>query len=129
MKAYLSIFTGPRVEQSFSFTNTIINPSSNRMSIKTFEAILAKKYKLISKGTASIKHFYRPDSIYSPVDKSIVYHIQTAWRREKEQAKLKSKSKLHENATAIKPSVKPYGEQPVKKSSFKNPKEISSPSK
>ena len=122
VKVCLSIFTGPRVEQSFSFMNTIINPSSNRMCIKTFEAILATKYKLISKSTTSIKHFHRPDSIYSPVDKSMVYHIQTAWRREKEQAKLKSKSKFHKNATAIKPAVKPYGELPVKKSSFKIPK-------
>ena len=39
VKASLSIFTGPRVEQSFSMMNNIINQRTSSMSVSTYEAI------------------------------------------------------------------------------------------
>ena len=39
IKACLSIFTGPRVEGSFSVMNNIINPYANKMLTKNYEAI------------------------------------------------------------------------------------------
>ena len=73
IKACLSIFTGPRVEQSFSYMNDVRDPSSDRMSISTFQAILS---------TNAVKMYHRKDIVFDEVDKSLVHHIQTARRRE-----------------------------------------------
>ena len=44
IKACLGIFTGPRVEQSFSMMNHIITTKSNRMAVSTYEVYQAIKY-------------------------------------------------------------------------------------
>ncbi|GFO24470.1 hypothetical protein PoB_005097500 [Plakobranchus ocellatus] len=76
--ACLSIFSGPRVESSFSVMNCIITSTTNRMHIKTYEAIHKIKYSLISHNTSSISLFHRNDAVYSQIDISLIYHIQTA---------------------------------------------------
>ncbi|GFO05574.1 Dnaj homolog subfamily c member 10-like [Plakobranchus ocellatus] len=54
LHACLSIFRGPRVESSFSVMNSIITSTTNRMHIKTYEAVHKIKYSLISRNTSSI---------------------------------------------------------------------------
>ncbi|KAK3759815.1 hypothetical protein RRG08_065447 [Elysia crispata] len=49
--ACLSIFSGPRVEQSFSIMNHIITSKTSSLNIKTYEAILCVKYMLLAQNT------------------------------------------------------------------------------
>ena len=42
IKACLSIFTGPMIEQSFSTMNNVINKKTNRINVETVNAIQTK---------------------------------------------------------------------------------------
>ncbi|RUS81632.1 hypothetical protein EGW08_010595 [Elysia chlorotica] len=53
--ACLSIFTGPRVEQSFSMMNNIISSKTSSLLVTTYEAILFIKYLLLAQKTTAIK--------------------------------------------------------------------------
>ncbi|XP_055881072.1 uncharacterized protein LOC129925675 [Biomphalaria glabrata] len=77
----LSIFSGPRVESSFSFMNSLITKKTNRMVCQTYEAFQKVRYFLQSKHTTSLKLFHREDVATTPVDKALIFHVQTAWRR------------------------------------------------
>lgn len=83
IKACLSIFTGPRVESSFSVMNNIITATSNRLDVGTYEAIHKIKYKLLNCEKSSVELYHRPDPVMSPVDHSLCYHMQTAGKRMK----------------------------------------------
>lgn len=83
VKACLSIFTGPRVESSFSLMNNIITSQTNRLDTQTYSAIQAVKYFLIVKGKSSLEYFHRDNVLTSPVDKPLIYHIQTARSKDK----------------------------------------------
>lgn len=91
----LSVFTGPKVEASFSLMNNIITKTSSCMMISHYEAFLSLKYKLLNLNTTTCKLYHRPDPIHSPVDHSLAYHMQTAHsryqaaikKRKEEQAK------------------------------------------
>ena len=89
--ACLSIFTGPRVEQSFSLMNTIISQRTSSLNISTYEAILCIKYHLLALKTNSIKLYARTDAIFSPVDASIAWHLQTAYTRYKKNLNIRKK--------------------------------------
>ena len=56
-KACLSIFTGPRVEQSFNLMNNTITSTTNRLLVSTFDAL-----QTVKNGAACIK-----TDIYSKV--------------------------------------------------------------
>ena len=83
VKCFLSIFTGPRVESSFSVMNNIITSSTNRICVKTksYEAIHKVKYQLLNANKSSVELYERADPVFSPVDVSLVHHIQTAAKR------------------------------------------------
>ncbi|KAK3779227.1 hypothetical protein RRG08_025515 [Elysia crispata] len=63
--ACLSIFSGPRVEQSFSIMNHIITSKTSSLNIKTYEAILCVKYMLLAQNTTAIKLYSRSDAVFS----------------------------------------------------------------
>lgn len=113
IKASLSIFTGPHIEQSFSIMNDIINPKTNRMNVSTYAAIQNVKYELKSQKKTSLALFHRKDILRSPVDRQLMYHMQTAYGRHnrKRQAEAESsesseqpkkKQNVHEVAKKIK---------------------------
>ncbi|GFS22717.1 hypothetical protein ElyMa_001622700 [Elysia marginata] len=79
--ACLSIFSGPRVEQSFSIMNHIITAKTSSLNTKTYEAILCVKYMLLAQNTTAIKLYSRADAVFSPVDLSLAWHFQTAFSR------------------------------------------------
>ena len=78
VKACLSIFTAPQVEQSFSGMNDIINPKTNRLEVKTFAAIQSLRYALKAKHKSSLQLFHRADVRKDPVDHLIAKHLQTS---------------------------------------------------
>ena len=79
--ACLSIFSGPRVEQSFSIMNNIITTKTSSLNINTYEAILCVKYMLLAQNTTVIKLYSRADAVFSPVDASLAWHLQTSFSR------------------------------------------------
>ena len=81
--ACLSIFSGPRVEQSFSIMNNIITTKTSSLNINTYEAILCVKYMLLAQNTTAIKLYPRADAVFSPVDASLAWHLQTPFSMEK----------------------------------------------
>ena len=94
IKACLSIFTGPRVEGSFSVMNNIINPSANKMLTKTYEAIHKLKYKFLNSDKNSCQMYKREDPVFDPIDKSLCFYMQTAYSRQRKATMTESKSKL-----------------------------------
>ncbi|XP_022111404.1 LOW QUALITY PROTEIN: uncharacterized protein LOC110990631 [Acanthaster planci] len=79
IKACLSIFTGPEyVERSFSTVNDLISSKANRLEVDTFSPMQYIKYELSSKHTTSLQLYHRKDVIKSPIDRSLIYHMQTA---------------------------------------------------
>ena len=57
IKACLSIFTGPMIEQSFSTMNNVINKKSNRINVETVNAIQTVKYDLKAKNETTISRY------------------------------------------------------------------------
>lgn len=95
-KACLSIFSGPRVESSFSIMNNIITAKTNRLHTSTYCAIQKVKYHLLSIKKSSIELFHRDNVATDPVDKALLYHMQTARKNDKsrlQKQKEDSKSK------------------------------------
>ena len=94
VKCALSIFTGPRVEQSFRIMNEVICPKTNRLHVSTFAAIQMVKYDLQAHHQSAIERYRRKDKLKSPVDTYLCKSMQTAYRRHKEkEAKKQSKWK------------------------------------
>ena len=96
VKTCLSIFTGPQIEQSFSVMNDIIDKKSNHLDIKTYSPMQAVKYDLKARKTPTLQHYHREDIHHDPVDKSLIFHMLTAYGRyhrklqvEKEKKELK----------------------------------------
>lgn len=83
VKASLSIFTGPRIEQSFNIMNNVIDDKSNRMKIYTYATIQNVKFNLKAQKSSSLELCHREDVYKSPVDKPVVYHVQTTYGRMK----------------------------------------------
>jgi len=79
--ACLSIFSGPRVEQSFSIMNNIITSKTSSLNLSTYEAILSTKYFLLAQNKTSIQLYERLDAVHSPVDLSLAWHLQTSHAR------------------------------------------------
>ena len=93
IQACLSVITSPIVEQNFSVMNNVIDAKSNRMDIKTFSSIQTIKYNLRAQATTSLKLFHRDDILYSPVDRPLSYHMQTASARKKKEEKQRTEAK------------------------------------
>ena len=83
MRPVLSICCSPHVEQSFSVMNNIINSMTTRMDISTYKAIQRVKYDLSLNKTC--ERYSTPDKLYSPIDRSVCYHMQTGTGREWKQ--------------------------------------------
>lgn len=75
--------------------NNVTNAKTNRLDVKSFNAIQTIKYSLKSQHKTSLELYHRPDVHYSPVDKPLCYHIRTAYGRmnkEKKEAKITASS-------------------------------------
>ena len=92
MKAVLSIFCSPHVEQSFSVMNNIITSKSNRTDVSTYSAIQHVKYDLKVEKETTLTKYHRSNKRFSPVDIPLCYHIQTSARRYKVELEKKSKN-------------------------------------
>ena len=97
VKACLSIFTGPQIEQSFSVMNDIIDKKSNRLDIKTYSAMQAVKYDLKARKTSTLQHCHREDIHHDPVDKSLIFHMQTAYGRYYRKLQVEKEKKAEES--------------------------------
>lgn len=94
VKTCLSIFTAPRVEQSFSMMNDVISSTRNRMDIKTFDAIQTCKYYINSKKkkksknyeSAALELMHRVNVRHDPVDSLLCRNIQKAHMTYKKHA-------------------------------------------
>ena len=53
------IFTGTRIEQSFSMINNVIRKTTNRLNINTFNAIPTEKFELLSTSETSLQRYHR----------------------------------------------------------------------
>ena len=89
VKACLSIFTSPMVEQSFSIMNDIITPTTNRLDISTFDSIQTVRYYLSSKNLPSsysgcnstaLNLMRRIDVQTDPVDSVICRRMQHSYK-------------------------------------------------
>jgi len=111
IKACKSIFTGPRVEMSFSVMNLIVNPCANKMLVSTYESIHKLKYKFLNSDKSSCELYKRADPVLDPVDKAVCWHLQTAYRRHKSTADQKPKKplikkfKIHKTAELAKNAI------------------------
>ena len=105
MKAVLSIFTAPHVEQSFSVMNNIITSKTNRMDVTTYSAIQRVKYNLKIAKTDTVTNYKRPDKVYSSVDSKQCYHMQTAYARHKKDKDAKKAKEIYRSSSHKLPSV------------------------
>ena len=63
-----SIFTGPRIEQSFSGMNNIITGTTNRLHIDTFAAIQTVKFHLLESKQKSVNRYPCHNYLHSSVN-------------------------------------------------------------
>ena len=107
VKAALSIFTAPHVECAFSLMNNLITHKRARLDISTFSAYQAVQYNLKASNTITLEKFHREDIIYTPVDKSLAYHMQTAYgRHSAKQTAAQSRKKAVSAALEVQPVPK-----------------------
>ena len=107
IKACLSIFTCPHVEQSFSIMNNLINKKTNRLDVETYSAMATTRYQLMSKKSRSLVQFRRKDVFHDPVDKNVCYHLQTASARYNNKLKQRRRRK-EDNAARLNVSNKKH---------------------
>ena len=117
IKAALSIFTCPVIEQSFSGMNDIITAKTNRLSIDTFSAIQSVKFDIRASKETSFGRYRRPNSLRSPVNAKLcrkliaarsTYHQKLAVNRKRkiqkyqeiniESIRKKHKQSIHKRA-------------------------------
>ena len=67
--------------------NNVINATTNRMDVRTFNAIQTVKYGMRAAKKTSLEMYRRPDILHSPVDKSICHYMQTAYSRSQNKKK------------------------------------------
>lgn len=108
VKACLSIFTSPRVEQSFNIMNDIITTTTNRLDVSTFDSVQTVRYYLSSKETLSSSSGYRSTALnimnrYDVrtdfVDSIICRHMQQAHKSNKAHSEKKKEEKSKEKDT------------------------------
>ena len=109
IKTCLSIFTGPRVEQSFSNMNLIVSSTSNRMLVGACEAYQKIKYVLLAESKTAEELFWRTDIFFDTVDNSVIFHLQTAHSRWKKR--ITGIAKVDKNKLLQKVSVCGMAEQ------------------
>ena len=79
IKACLSIFTGPMIEQSFSTMNNVINKKTNRINIETVNAIQTVKYDLKAKNETTISCYRHTDILRLPIDHRLCYRVHHSY--------------------------------------------------
>lgn len=109
VKACLSIFTAPRVEQSFSIMNDVLTSGKTSMSIKTLDSLQTVTYYLNSRQkstkfiTSSVDLLHRENVRKDPVDSLCCKNLQRAHcayameAEEKRKENLKPKLTCHQN--------------------------------
>ena len=68
VKAALSIFTGPRIEQSFSLMNNTLTSTTNRLHTSTFSALQTVKMDLLASKEKSTQRYHRRNFLKSPIN-------------------------------------------------------------
>ena len=98
IKACLSIFTGPMIEQSFSGMNNIISKKTNRLNVETFSAIQTVKYDLKAKQQDSFLRYRRMNFLRSPINLPLCKKMSLSYKAYSEKLeKIRNKRKvLHE---------------------------------
>ena len=102
IKACLSIFTGPMIEQSFSTMNNVINKKTNRINVETVNAIQTVKYDLKAKNEITISRYHRTNVLRSPIDRRLCYrghHSYALYKKKLETVRNKRKRKRDEMGT------------------------------
>ena len=79
VKAASSIFTGPRVEQSFSGMNNIIDSTSNRMLVDTFSAIQTVRFDLLASKQKSVSKYHRKNYLLSPIKPRLCIKMKSSF--------------------------------------------------
>ena len=92
-KACLSIFTGPRVEQSFSLMNNTITSTTNRLLVSTFDALQTVKMELLASKQTSTQRYFRRNFLKSPINPWISKGIQKSYGVLKKRRMIKRKRK------------------------------------
>ena len=95
IKAALSIFTGPRVESSFSMMNDIVTPRTSCMSVETYSSYMSVKYSLISEGKSAAARYLRKNVMCDPINKTRAYYLRTARSQYVKQLRETTKIKNH----------------------------------
>ena len=107
VKACLSIFTGPRVEQSFSLMNNTITSTTNRLLVDTFAALQTVKMELIASKQTSTQRYYRRNFLKSPINPRISKGIQKSYgvlkKRRAEKRKMDAERRA---ALGVQPVIK-----------------------
>ena len=85
---YLSIFTGPMVECSFSLMNDVIDSSSGRIKIETYTAIMKTKYSLRCSKSTALK-YNRKDILQDPAVLTLSCYMCTSSSYYKKCLKIK----------------------------------------
>jgi hypothetical protein len=124
IKACLSIITSPVVERNFSVMNNVVTPKTNRFDMVTVNAILSVKGFLKAKKTTSLKLYHRDNVKFCPVDKAVVYHMQTAYGRyKKRMAEKRKPKKTRMNQTSIHVRAKELKKKMLQKRKIVNPEQ------
>ena len=84
VKAALSIFTGPRVEQLFSGMNNIIDSTSNRMIVDTFSAIQTITFDLLASKQKSVSKYNRKNYLLSPIRPRLCIKMKSSFDAQQE---------------------------------------------
>ena len=93
VKAALSIFTGPRVEQSFSGMNNIIDSTSNRILVDTFSAIQTVRFDLLASKQKSVSKYHRKNYLLSPIRPRLCIKMKSSFDAHNKKLMAKQKRK------------------------------------
>ena len=107
IKACLSIFTGPMIEQSFSAMNNIINKKTNRLNVETFSAIQSIRYDLKSTQQDTFSRYRRINFLRSPINRPLCRKMSLSYKTYSEKLeKLRNKRKKSREDLGVKTVAK-----------------------
>lgn len=103
VKAIISIFHGPIVENTFNSMNYIMDSRSGRMDVRTYSAFQTVRTGIKAKNMSSLEYFHRNDVRFDPVKVNLIKNIQNSNKRyreekAKENIKTKPEKKIDKNS-------------------------------
>ncbi len=101
VKAALSIFTGPKVESSFSAMNDIVDKKSNRLNVETYQAYQEVRYRLKAKKMTALQLYHREDKLHTPVNRSECFYLQTSYGRYSRKLQKRQEKKAERSAKEL----------------------------